>query len=344
MAKFDVIQYRVVNVPRDAAMKAAIHALLRANNLVMDDGVSCFVVALTGQTLAGCAGLDGNIVKCVAVDPQWRGENVCAGLLSEIQNYSMTQGHLHLFLFTRPENRRCFQQCGFWPVAVTNHVLLMENTPRGISRYCTALTCFRHPGQVIGSVVMNANPFTLGHRYLAEYAAARCDWLHIFVVEEDASSFPFSDRLTMVQTGVAHLPNVEVHKGGAYIISRATFPSYFLKASGTTEQAWCELDLRIFRQHIAPALNITHRFVGREPFCPLTHHYNQTMFDVLNTPSIELPVIQVEEVARMTDDGEMPISASQVRRLLMQHQLDAITSLVPTTTLRHLKQNPLCFN
>ena len=32
-----------------------------------------------------------------------------------------------------------------------------------------------------GGIVMNCNPFTLGHRYLIEYAAARVDYLYIFV-------------------------------------------------------------------------------------------------------------------------------------------------------------------
>ncbi|WP_291970006.1 [citrate (pro-3S)-lyase] ligase [Candidatus Symbiopectobacterium sp.] len=338
MAESDVIQYRIVNVTLDASMQAAIRTLLQANNLERDAGVSLFVVALAGKNLAGCAGLDGNIVKCVAVDPLWRGENVCAGLLSEIQNYSMTQGHLHLFLYTHPGNRRCFQQCGFWPVAETDNVLLMENKPRGISQYCAALRKIRRPGQVIGSVVMNANPFTLGHRYLAEQAAARCDWLHIFVVEEDASSFSFIERLAMVQAGVAHLTNVQVHKGGDYIISRATFPSYFIKNSGAIEQAWCELDLQIFRQHITPALNITRRFVGSEPFCPLTRQYNQAMFAKLSTANASFTAIQVVELPRMTDAGGAPISASQVRRLLAQKQFDAIKSLVPSTTFQHLQQ------
>lgn len=338
MAESDVIQYHIVNVTLDASMQTAIRTLLQANNLDMDAGVSLFAVALAGKTLTGCAGLDGNIVKCVAVDPVWRGENVCAGLLSEIQNFSMTQGHLHLFLYTRPANRRCFQHCGFWSIAETDNVLLMENTPRGISQYCAALSKSRRPGKVIGSVVMNANPFTLGHRYLAQQAAARCDWLHLFVVEEDASSFSFIERLAMVKAGVADLTNVQVHKGGAYIISRATFPSYFLKTSAAIEQAWCELDLQIFRQHIAPALNITRRFVGSEPFCSLTRQYNQAMFASLSTANAAFPAIQVVELPRMTDASGVPISASQVRRLLAQQQFDALKSRVPATTFQHLQQ------
>ncbi|SFM97294.1 [citrate (pro-3S)-lyase] ligase [Izhakiella capsodis] len=327
----------IVDIRRDLQIKAEVVRLLQACQLEMDDAISLFVVAQSGQELAGCAGLDGNVVKCVAVDERWRGENVCAGLMSEIQNYAMSQGHLHLFLFTRPTNRSRFQQCGFWPIAQTDSVLLMENIPRGINRYCATLAQSLRSGEKIGSVVMNANPFTLGHRYLAEQAAACCDWLHIFVVEENASLFSFDDRLAMVQQGVSDLPNVSVHKGGAYIISRATFPSYFLKASGNVEQAWCALDLRIFRQYIAPALHVTHRFVGSEPFCPVTRQYNQAMQADLSAYDSGLPAINVVEMPRMTDAGGVAVSASEVRRLLTAHQFPAIARRVPPSTLQYLQ-------
>jgi [citrate (pro-3S)-lyase] ligase len=51
---------------------------------------------------------------------------------------------------------------------------------------------YRQPGRKIGAIVMNANPFTLGHRWLVEQAARQCDWLHLFVVKEDASCFPIT--------------------------------------------------------------------------------------------------------------------------------------------------------
>ena len=50
----------------------------------------------------------------------------------------------------------------------------------------------------IGSIVMNCNPFTLGHKHLVEYAAKLVDSLYIFVVEEDLSAIPFVDRLFLV--------------------------------------------------------------------------------------------------------------------------------------------------
>ena len=66
------------------------------------------------------------------------------------------------------------------------------------------------PGEAkIGCIVMNCNPFTLGHRYLIEYASKRVDYLYVFVVEEDRSIFSFEDRFHLVSEGVGGGANVE---------------------------------------------------------------------------------------------------------------------------------------
>ena len=39
----------------------------------------------------------------------------------------------------------------------------------------------------VGCIVMNANPFTLGHEYLVQYAASRVHKLFVMVVSEDKS-------------------------------------------------------------------------------------------------------------------------------------------------------------
>ena len=178
--------------------------------------------------------------------------------------------------------------------------------------------------------MINANPFTLGHRHLVEQAVQRCDALHLFVVREDASFFPFSARLEMVRAGVAHLPNVVVHEASQYIISRATFPAYFLKETGKVQQAWSEIDVLIFRDFIAPALGITHRFIGSEPFCDITRQYNQTLHDLLASH------IEVVEMPRIKATGNA-ISASEVRRLLKTQQFSRIREIVPDSTFAHLE-------
>ena len=76
---------------------------------------------------------------------------------------------------------------------------------------------------------MNANPFTLGHQYLAEQAAAASSVLHIFLVSEGLSLFPYEARRRLAEEGTKHLDNVILHSTEPYMISNATFPGYFQK-------------------------------------------------------------------------------------------------------------------
>ncbi len=261
------IDFRHTVVAKHPERLSQIRYLLADSGLGLDNDITLFVEAWSGSQLVGCAGLAANVIKCVAVNEQLRGENLSARLLAEVENAALECGHFHLFLCTRPCNRERFARSGFWPIAQSgNNAVLMENTPQGIERYCRSLRAKRKCGENIGAIVMNANPFTLGHRHLVEQAAQRCDALHLFVVREDASFFPFSARLEMVRAGVAHLPNVVVHEGSQYIISRATFPAYFLKETGKVQQAWSEIDVLIFRDFIAPALGITHASSARSRF------------------------------------------------------------------------------
>lgn len=330
MTMQQAIDFRVTDVLRHPQRMSQIRYLLADSGLGMDGDIRWMVEARLGEQLVGCAGLAANVIKCVAVDERLRGENLSARLLAEVENLGLSQGHFHLFLCTRPANRERFTRCGFWPIAHSgDNAVLMENTPQGIHRYCRGLRTLRKPGKRIGAIVMNANPFTLGHRHLVEHAANACDWLHLFIVREDASFIAFRDRLTMVKQGIAHLPNVTLHEGSSYIISRATFPAYFLKETGLVQRAWSEIDVLIFRDYIAPALGVTHRFIGSEPFCDITSQYNQTMHALLAAQ------ITVEEIPRAKAAGQA-ISASEVRRLLKTQQFSRIREIVPETTFAHL--------
>ncbi len=83
--------------------------------------------------------------------------------------------------------------------------------------------------QQIGAVVMNANPFTLGHRYLVEKAAKENDFVYVFVVSANTSLFSADERLQLVREGLSDLDNVVVVAGGDYMVSYATFPAYFCR-------------------------------------------------------------------------------------------------------------------
>ncbi len=213
----------------------------------------------------------------------------------------------------------------------------MENSPVAIGRYCDSLRAQRRPGRKVGGIVLNANPFTLGHRYLVEQAARACDWLHVFVVKEDAWSFSYADRFALVAAGVKGLDNLTLYPGSDYVISRATFPGYFLKEKMIIEHSWAAIDLLLFREYIGPALGITHRYVGTEPFDPVTHNYNAEMKRWLEHAASAAPAITVVEMPRLAIHGTS-ISASEVRRFVAQRDFSAIRELVPVTTLQFLKR------
>lgn len=177
-----------------------------------------------------------------------------------------------------------------------------------------------------GVVVMNCNPFTLGHRYLIEQAAKQVKRLYVMVVKEDCSLFAYTERKAMVEQGVADIENVTVIDGSDYAISRATFPTYFLKRLDDAADTQMLLDLDLFRRHIAPALGATVRFVGTEPTDQLTRRYNQLMHEALK---------DVREIDRLAKDGNA-VSASRVRKAMEEGDMNTIRQLVPPTTLPYI--------
>ena len=177
-----------------------------------------------------------------------------------------------------------------------------------------------------GVVVMNCNPFTLGHRYLIEQAAKQVERLYVMVVREDCSLFAYTERKAMVEQGVADIENVTVIDGSDYAISRATFPTYFLKRLDDAADTQMQLDLDLFRRHIAPALGATVRFVGTEPTDQLTRRYNQLIHEALK---------DVREIDRLAKDGNA-VSASRVRKAMEQGDMNTIRQLVPPTTLPYI--------
>lgn len=185
----------------------------------------------------------------------------------------------------------------------------------------------------IGAIVMNANPFTLGHRYLVETASAVVDFLYIFVVEEDRSYFAFRDRITMVQEGLKKLENIVVVPSGKFMISQGTFKSYFEKENKSEAIIDASMDIWIFAQYIAPRLAITKRFVGEEPFDKVTRQYNEQMKSLLPEYGIDL----IEIPRKNGGGGKQIISASMVRNLLEKKEWEQISMIVPDTTLRYIQ-------
>lgn len=181
-----------------------------------------------------------------------------------------------------------------------------------------------------GAIVMNANPFTKGHKHLIEHAAGKVPYLFVFVVENDASDYSFKDRLAMVRAGINNLHNVGVVGSGTFMISAVTFPGYFLKEK--RQFALSNLDVKIFGQFIAPALQIGVRFVGSEPFDNVTASYNSIL-----SKELEDVGIRVIEVPRLKM-GQISVSASQVRLYVRTGDWQKVRSLVPYSTYIYMRE------
>ncbi len=186
----------------------------------------------------------------------------------------------------------------------------------------------------IGCIVMNCNPFTLGHKYLINVARQQVDHLIIFVVEEDKSEVLFRDRIEMVRRGVLGMDDVSVIRSGKLIISGATFAEYFVKSHiGQDQEIHFSMvyDLNVFARYIAPELDIQYRFVGEEPLDRITAQYNRDMKRVLSSFGINV----IEIGRKRMDNGEF-ISASKVRDALAHGNMGLAKKMLPLTTIDYM--------
>ena len=301
----------------------------------------------------------GNTLRCLAVSSDHQGEGLMNQIISHLIEVQFNRGNTHLFLYTKCSSAKFFGDLGFYEIArIDGQIVFMENRRTGFKNYLkkledssaqqiqalteassdnTADPKSDHIPQStsaterkIAALVMNANPFTLGHQYLVEKAARENDLLHLFIVSEDASLVPFKVRKQLVMEGTAHLDNICYHDSGPYIISNATFPSYFQKDENAVIESHAMLDLTIFTE-IARTLGINRRYVGEEPTSLVTGIYNRIMSEKLPENGIECVI-----VPRKTD-GEKAISASTVRQAIKDNDMDTLRKLVPESTLRYFE-------
>ncbi len=308
--------------PRDVRGQRQVDALLEQEGIRRDGNLD-YTCGLFDSSwrLAATGSCFGNTIRCLAVDRDRQGEGLLNQIISHLMEVQTQRGNTHLFLYTKPQSARFFGDLGFYEIVQAEGVVFMENRRRGFSDYCAALERTRKEG-TSAAIVMNANPFTLGHLHLVERAAAENNAVHLFVLSEEAGPIPFAVRRRLVREGTAHLSNVICHDSGPYIISGATFPSYFLKDGDTVIRAHAALDLAVFGR-IAPCLNLTRRYVGEERTSHVTALYNEEMIRRLPELGIECRV-----VPRLERDGQ-PVSASTVRQAIHDGRLEDIRPLVP---------------
>ena len=303
-------------------------ALLEREGLRRDPWLDYAAGIFDGGELVAVGACAGSTLRCLAVDRRRRGEGLLAALVSHLIQVQYRRGNYHLFLYTKGSAAPQFEDLGFHEIARDGQrAVFLENRRQGFSNYLRTLEKETpdSPASPVGAIVMNANPFTLGHQYLVEQAAAACGTLHLFVVSEDLSAFPAEDRMALICAGTAHLTNVVCHRTDSYLISRATFPSYFLADDDAAALAQARLDGAVFAR-IAQALHITLRFLGTEPTSHVTALYNQALSQVLPPTGVECRILPRREL-----EGA-PISASTVRQALKDGDWALAERLVPPTT------------
>lgn len=331
-------------IPRQ---RRQIEMFLQTNGLRYDDVdyYAAIVDESSDEMIAG-GGLKGSVIKCVAVADGHKGEAVANVIVSHLIAKANAEGCQCVKLYTKPNNRQLFENLSFRLIAESPNAILMETGVGGIEKYSEELrvkseelgvkseelkndeSVVSNARKPIGVIVMNANPFTLGHRFLVEQSSELVERLYVVVVREDCSMFSYNERKAMVSQGVRDIGNVVVVDGSDYAVSAATFPTYFLKQLSDATDTQIILDLDLYRRRIAPALGATIRFFGSEPTDPLTRRYNELMHQQLGEE-------YVHEIQRKQQEGSA-ISASCVRKAMMEGCLWDAIQLVPPTTIPYI--------
>lgn len=336
--------YQSILTPRQ---KAEAEALLNNAGLSLPKGTDMGTGFYEDGDLVGVGFLAGNVICGLCVNPSHRGDGIAAALVGILIIHALNKGFSRVCITTKAAEAEKFAALGFDLVTASPSSALLEFGNPRYAQWATktrqdlqaALSSFTSPAahknmaEGFGCVIMNANPFTLGHRELVMQAHGATGKVVVFVVEEEASTFPFALRHALVSKGLADIHGVVVLPGGPYIISRASFPSYFT-GKEVHAAVHASLDATLFATRLAPDMEIHTRFVGAEPLCPVTALYNATLAEILPRHGVTLT-----EIPRC-QSGDAVISASRVRQLMMKAEFhkhpEWFYNLVPPSTLEVL--------
>ena len=313
--------------------------LLKKNELIADDLETAYGIFDDNDELAACGGRSGNVLKCFAVDSKFKGMDLTSEILSALLKDAYAAKYKSLFIFTKKDSKIFFINSGFECLASAENSILLykgEKQPEDILNGMLKTCPYDFSGMKNAAIVINANPFTLGHRYLVEEALKFCDnekKLYIFVVQADKSFFSFKDRFFLVKENTKDLKNTIVLPSTDFLISSATFPSYFLKEKKLIQKNQAQLDAQMFLKYFVPLFNIDTRFLGDEPLDKSTAIYNETLLSLLP------PVCNVKIIPRKKTENkdEHIISATAVRQAFKNKDLNSIKDFISPITYNFLK-------
>ena len=196
-----------------------LRAFLTENGLRYDPGIQFTALLMENGEIQAAGSLDGATLKCIAVRPQPSGRGADRAADDRAAAGGLCPGHSPSdALHQAGQRSHVLADIGFYPILRTGDCLLMENLRDGLRRRLLELAQGPTPRGTVGAVVANCNPFTLGHRYLIETAAAACDRLLVFILSENRGPFTPMERLAMARAGCADLSNVRVLPTGPSLI------------------------------------------------------------------------------------------------------------------------------
>ena len=308
-------------------------------NYVKEEVDTTMIIYNLNNEIIGTGSLKGNTLKYVVVAPKFRDSTAFPLIVTYLADKAL-ENHKQCFVYTKPETAKLFQALGYSLIATAEPLFsVLEFGYKTIKDFQQHLKQHKIETTTnnIAAVVVNCNPFTIGHRYLIEKASEENEVVYLFVVSENLSAFPFEIRWKLIKEGISHLNNVIMLATGPYIVSGAIFPNYFLKNESWNliSEKQAEIDVKIFAEYIAPILVIKKRYIGTENYCLTTAAYNTAMHKILPENGIE--VIEYERISLKEDtDDKNYISASKVREAIKQDKLNNVLSSLPECTKKFL--------
>lgn len=279
------------------------------------------------EKLIATSSLSNNVMKCFLVATDFIGQNVTNLMFSHLVNVLMQKGISHYFVFTTPRNETVFKSFNMKVLVKTMNTVLLEGGDTIHNVLGNLKKEYNINDHKKSCVIINANPMTLGHMYLIETAAKESEEVLVFVVSEDLSSFPFSDRLEIIKEACKSLSNVTVLPTLSYLVSKITFPKYFLKEDQLIQDEQTLVDVMIYKEYYTKIFNIKKRYLGEEPLSYNTSKYNKVLSDYLNGG---IKIIERKK------SGSKVISASLVRKLIKANKISQIKKYVPKATYDYL--------
>ncbi|AIO18763.1 [Citrate [pro-3S]-lyase] ligase [Candidatus Izimaplasma bacterium HR1] len=302
-------------------------SFLHKNNLEYEFDIDYSILVYDGDELVATSSIANNVMKCFLVRNDYKNKNITTLMFHHLENILKTRGMYNFFVYTSPNNEKVFTSLNMKKIVETMNTVLLEGGDFIKNVLHELKLEYNISNNKKAAVIINANPMTLGHVYLIETAAKENKEVLVFVVSEDLSSFPFKDRIEIIKDATKHLDNVTVLPTLSYLVSKITFPKYFLKEDQLIQEEQTLVDVLVYKQYYKPIFNIEKRYLGDEPFSFNTSKYNQVLKDYLNS---HIKIIPRKE------KNNKAISASLVRKLIKANKIEKIKDYVPLATYNYL--------